>query len=135
MLDLAEEMLPVNIPAWNKVAEEYNKKFPKDERTGVSLKRKYYALLKIRMPTGDPRCPPEVRQAKRIKRLIFKASDGAEGDTDTDDSDDDEEEVENEESRVGQELNLVGVGGGCNWDSSIWAENQNRVVPGIPNII
>ncbi|EEY57939.1 uncharacterized protein PITG_00535 [Phytophthora infestans T30-4] len=54
MLGLVERILPFGSNQWS----------------AVQLERKFYALKSTRKPTGDPSCPADVAQAKRVYRLI-----------------------------------------------------------------
>jgi hypothetical protein len=69
-------------------------------RTKETLKRKFVSLYQKRTPTGDPKCPSEVRRAKQLYEEIKKKadlsdgsdsekSDGAGGTADDDDDNDD----------------------------------------------
>lgn len=39
-------------------------------RDNLSLKGKFTSLVNVKKPTGDPTCPPDVVNAKRINHLI-----------------------------------------------------------------
>ncbi len=43
------------------------------------LKCKFQELVHKKNPTGDPNCPPYVREAKRISRKIVIATNGSTG--------------------------------------------------------
>jgi hypothetical protein len=62
-------------------------RYHKKERTPKSLRRKFQDLAKSKAPTGDPNCPPHIHSAKRIYRLIVKATDGSDGESGGDDND------------------------------------------------
>ena len=46
-------------------ASEHNEHFPDKDWTGTSIRRKFAQLHKVKIPTGDPTCPAEVRYAKK----------------------------------------------------------------------
>lgn len=89
LLRLVRLHMPAGQHGWQKVCTGYNvyastKGQPK--RDVISLRSKYYKvrildmlyillsfamqLVNARKPTGDPDCPPDVREAKRIEREI-----------------------------------------------------------------
>ncbi|GMF21921.1 unnamed protein product [Phytophthora lilii] len=72
MLGLVEQLLPFGSNQWNAVQLEYNTNLPNgfSARDTDSIKRKFNALKNTRKPTGDPTCPADVAQAKRVFRLI-----------------------------------------------------------------
>ncbi len=99
LLDLSEEILPAGPNEWNQLAAAFNFNRPplivgRDED---SLRNKFKALKNVRKPTGDPTCPPDVKRAKRIQKLI-EAKVGVAG---LDDGV--EEEVAEEEGGDGEE--------------------------------
>jgi hypothetical protein len=55
------------------------------------LKKKFQALNRKKVPTGDPNCPPDVIEAKRITGLI-KARSNCQNFDDSEDEDDDSNE-------------------------------------------
>ena len=61
-------ILPIGPLEWEKVTEMHVVKFPR--RDTDSLRRKYTSTHRRKVPTGDPNCPPEVREAKRVKVAI-----------------------------------------------------------------
>ena len=67
-LNIVEQRLPVSGTEWALVAREHSESYP--NRDVASLKRQYQALLRRREPTGDPKCPPDVKRAKHIDRLL-----------------------------------------------------------------
>ncbi|ETI33313.1 hypothetical protein F443_20010 [Phytophthora nicotianae P1569] len=72
MLGLVEKILPFGSNLWNAVELQYYTKlrdgFPVCD--AESIKRKFYALKNTRKPSGDPACPADVAQAKRVYRRI-----------------------------------------------------------------
>ena len=57
-------------------------------RNKESLKRKFRIRFITKIPTGDPNCPPEIRRAKNLYKLIKKKPDLSEGDDDEEDDND-----------------------------------------------
>ena len=68
LLNVLEDILPIGPDQWNDVLETHSLNYP--GRDIVSICRKYGKLHRIQIPAGDPHCPPEVKQAKRIKYKI-----------------------------------------------------------------
>jgi hypothetical protein len=109
MMDAIEAILPIGGVEWEQVAETHSTSYPNHNREAQSLRRKFRALYNERIPTGDPECPPHVRQAKRARYAIEERADSsnlAEGsgvDLGFDDINEDEgveEEVSANEGRV-----------------------------------
>ena len=134
LLDVIDEILPIGAPDWEKVWDRHVSNFPKKERTVESLKRKFQELARKKIPTGDPECPPHIRNAKRIFRKIVLASDGSTGGSDgsenendddgeEDTMDDDEEDEEEEDEEVGDAAN-------SSFDLSIDDAQEPEVEPG-----
>ena len=69
-LDILERRLPCSGTEWSLVANEHAEMYPDNERNVDSLQRQYQSLLRRREPTGDPNCPPDVKKAKAIDRLL-----------------------------------------------------------------
>ena len=61
-------ILPVGPLEWEKVTDEHVVRYP--GRDTDSLRRKYTSTHRRVGPTGDPLCPAEVREAKRVKAAI-----------------------------------------------------------------
>ena len=97
MLEFVNEHLPIGPADWSKVQLAHLERWPKKERFAQSLKRKFQELYNKKIPTGDPHCPPNVRLAKQIFRLIEERTDSSAQVADTDlgieDSDDEEEDI------------------------------------------
>ena len=68
-LDLIEaaDKFPLCMTAWDEIAEKHSEFFPLTERDGEGLRRKFNSLANKKMPTGDPRIPPEVKKAKDLR--------------------------------------------------------------------
>ena len=93
-LDTAEVHLPIGQEECEAVAAVHAVRFPDKQRDYISLRRKFHKLSKTGPGTGDPNCPTEVRQAKRILREIKKKAEIATFDdsgTESQGDDDDEE--------------------------------------------
>ena len=69
--------LPIGSHEWECVASEHNENFPDKDRTGTSIRRKFAQLHKVKIPTGDPTCPAEVRYAKQVFRKIEERADAS----------------------------------------------------------
>ena len=114
------EIVPVGNPEWERIWEKHNSCYPNQDRTVESLKRKFQELVKKKMKTGDPNCPPHVRFAKRIYRKIVDATDGSTGGSDLEDDLEDygdhDEGDDDGEDGYGEDLFTgvldVGEGGG-----------------------
>ena len=108
MLEAIDDIVPIGNPDWERVWDRHNTRYPQKDRTAESLRRKFQTLVKKKMKTGDPNCPPHIRSAKRIYRKIVEATDGSDGksnkekddDDDEDDRDDDDDEVEEGDSTL-----------------------------------
>ena len=69
-LQIMERNLPISGTEWALLAREHAQTYPGNNRDVPSIKRQYQALLRRREPTGDPHCPPDVKKAKYIDRLL-----------------------------------------------------------------
>ncbi len=79
LLKIIEEILPIGPNDWDRVTERHCSYYPGNGRTCDTLKRKFSSLYNHKKPTGDPNCPPYVRQAKRIRNLIKAEMDVSDG--------------------------------------------------------
>ena len=70
LLNLLEQHLPISGTEWDRVEAAHKVKFPLEDRSRDSLKRKFQDLYRTKIPTGDPFIPPEVRRAKMIHQLM-----------------------------------------------------------------
>jgi hypothetical protein len=72
LLSKVEAVLPMGEYQWQQVAAEYNISRPvgSSERSWESCRNKFKYLKNTKKPTGDPSCPWEVKEAKRIYREI-----------------------------------------------------------------
>jgi hypothetical protein len=78
LVDLNEaigRILPLGSDEWNQVANEHAELYPAYNRGVDSLRRKFREMCATQVPTGDPTCPPHIRQAKRLYLLIQDRSD------------------------------------------------------------
>jgi hypothetical protein len=57
------------------VADEHAELYPTYNRGVDSLRRKFKEMCGAQVPTGDPTCPPHIREAKRLYVLIQNRSD------------------------------------------------------------
>lgn len=108
LLEIIEDICPIGPGPWERVAERHILLYPNLDRTKDSLRKKFASLYNNKIPTGDPRCPANVRKAKHIYRAIqekMELTDGGGSDDDyedeeEDDDNEDEEEEEGEEEAV-----------------------------------
>ena len=84
MLDYVLNHLPIGFHEleWC-VAAEHNEKYPDKDQTGTKIWRKCSQLHKVKKPTCDPNCPPEVRYAKQVFRKIEARGADASGEVDS----------------------------------------------------
>ena len=74
MLELVEQDLPLCASAWDEIAEKHREFWPLSGRDGESLRRKFNLLANKKMPTGDPKIPPEVKKAKQIRWQLTESA-------------------------------------------------------------
>ncbi|KUF96201.1 hypothetical protein AM588_10008552 [Phytophthora nicotianae] len=79
-LETLEEHLPLGRDEWELVLSIHNRSFSANNSTGDSLRRKFAALCRSRIRTGNSTCPAEVRTAKRVRFLMSQWADIGEGD-------------------------------------------------------
>mmetsp|Transcript_6154 Transcript_6154/g.17517 ORF Transcript_6154/g.17517 Transcript_6154/m.17517 type:complete len:354 (+) Transcript_6154:1480-2541(+) len=65
---ILREVRPIGPDEWQQVADRHADKYP--GRDVDSIRRKYSSCHRKQVPTGDPNCPWEIREAKYIKYLI-----------------------------------------------------------------
>lgn len=75
LLELIEEVLPIGMNEWDAVLARHVSRYPENDRTRDSIKRKFASLYNSKKPTGDPNCPPTVRKAKQLYNLIKERMD------------------------------------------------------------
>jgi hypothetical protein len=71
------EHMPIGGDEWDLVLEQHSIPYP--GREVDSLRRKFAQLHRVKTPTGDPRCPQEVKLAKCIKYIISSCADIGDG--------------------------------------------------------
>ena len=71
MLEVIDDIVPIGNPDWERVWDRHNARYPIKEWTAESLWRKFQTLVKKKMKTGDPNCPPHICHAKRIDLSLF----------------------------------------------------------------
>jgi hypothetical protein len=79
LLDAAEEYLPIGQNDWEMVERMHGRYYPQAGRTKESLKCKFIQLYGTRIPTGDPKCPDDVKRAKYPFEEIKKRSELSNG--------------------------------------------------------
>ena len=99
LLNQVEEILPIGQLAWERVLSIHEQQFANMNRNVQSLQCKFSALYNHKIPTGDPKCPPAVRRAKRIWQSIVEKMDVSNGEEVG--NDDDEEEDDEDYEDVG----------------------------------
>ncbi|CAB9513919.1 unknown protein [Seminavis robusta] len=70
LFDEIKKALPIGKLEWEKVGEAYNKKNADRPREMPNLRAQFNKYALAKPPTGDPDCPPLVREAKQIARMI-----------------------------------------------------------------
>ncbi|KAK9490524.1 hypothetical protein V1508DRAFT_399829 [Lipomyces doorenjongii] len=73
LLDAVEQVKPAGPAKWDQVMdlyEEYCIENGRASRDVAALRRKFNQMLNLPKPTGDPTCPPDVRRAKELSRVI-----------------------------------------------------------------
>lgn len=110
LLTSIEEILPIGGTEWDAVLASHELYYPDAGRTRDGLKRKFYQLYGLRIPTGDPHIPPEVLRAKRLYEEIKKRAEISDGEDDDCDichdnveeyHDDDDEDPGNDDDIAG----------------------------------
>jgi hypothetical protein len=79
LLNVIDKVISIVNPDWEKVWHEHSAAHPTMEGTAESLKRKFQELVCKINPTGDPNCPPYIREAKQISRKIVIATNESTG--------------------------------------------------------
>ena len=94
LLKTIEQILPIDVEAWNEVHDVFNSKHTPHGVKG--LKRKFNKLANKPVPTGNPNMPEDVKLAKSRKSKLFDCS-GATNLSEEEEEDEEEEEEEEEE--------------------------------------
>ncbi|KAG9399158.1 hypothetical protein AC1031_012120 [Aphanomyces cochlioides] len=101
LLELLETYLPLCTTEWEAVLKKHEQRYPAQNRTVDSIRRKFANLYRAAIPTGDPLIPHEVRRAKTIRSKMNERAamgDGSEiDDYEIDHHEDMQEEVESEQ--------------------------------------
>lgn len=84
MLDCMERIKPIGSEEWGEVVLLHATKYKEQKRNLGSIRRKFRDLYRMKIPTGDPTCPNEVRRAKRIHKDIRTKSQAITGEEDFD---------------------------------------------------
>ena len=91
LLKAIEQILPIDVKAWNEVHDVFNSKH---SPCGVEgLKPKFNKLAKKPVPMGNPNMPEDIRLTKSIKSKLFHRS----GATNLSEEEEEEEDIEEEE--------------------------------------
>ena len=91
LLKVIEQILPIDVEAWNEVHDVFNSKH---SPCGVEgLKRKFNKLANKPVPMGNPNMPEDIRLTKSIRSKLFRHS----GATNLSEEEDEEEDIEEEE--------------------------------------
>ena len=69
LLKAIDEILPINVEAWNEVHDVFNSKHT--PRGVEGLKRKFNKLANEQVPTGNPNMAEDIRLTKSIKSKLF----------------------------------------------------------------
>ena len=70
LLKIVREVLLIGQDDWENVTTDHTTIWPDSCRDYLGIRRKFNQLANKNIPTGDPTCPPEVREAKEILSLI-----------------------------------------------------------------
>lgn len=76
MLEGLQKFLPIGTMDWSDVKDHHDLKYEANERTVDSIRRKFLAMARVKMGTGDPLIPDHIREAKRIFKQIEEKSQG-----------------------------------------------------------
>ena len=94
LLKTIEQILPIDVEAWNEVHDVFNSKHTPHGVEG--LNRKFNKLTNKPVPTGNPNMPEDVKLAKSIKSKLLCHS----GATNLSEEEEEDEEEEKEEEEV-----------------------------------
>lgn len=87
LLTIIKDIVPVDGDEWDEVLERHNVVYSARRRTIESIRRKFRDLYRMKMQTGNPICPDDVRLAKHARREIVNKCEITTGESD-DDADD-----------------------------------------------
>ena len=91
LLKVIEQILPIDVEAWNEVHDVFNSKH--SPRGVIGLKCKFNKLANKPVPMGNPNMPEDIRLAKSIRSKLFRHS----GATNLSEEEEEEEDIEEEE--------------------------------------
>jgi hypothetical protein len=69
-LDALED-IPATATGWERVADLHLSRYPDQQRSVESLKRKFKELHNKKICMGDPICPPAIHPAKHLRFEVF----------------------------------------------------------------
>ena len=101
LLGVIRRHLPIGPDEWEGVLVEHLESWPDTVRDVTSIRRKFSQLHNKKIPTGDPRCPPLVKEAKRIVYEIKQQAEAEEFESSDDDGEAGEEDESEEENEAG----------------------------------
>ena len=131
LLETIEDVIPIGNPDWERIWQEHSARYPTKGRTSESLKRKFQQLARKKIPTGDPNCPPYVRDAKRIYYKIVQATDGSTGGSEVDEDfgETGETEAERNDDEPGDEDDDIDFSHNDDDDDDIGLLNPAALLP------
>jgi hypothetical protein len=131
LLETIEDVIPIGNPDWERIWQEHLARYPTKGRTSESLKRKFQQLARTKIPTGDPNCPPYIRDAKQIYYKIVQATNGSTGcsDVDEDFGETGETEAERNDDEPGDEDEDIDFSNNDRDDDDIGLLNPAALLP------
>ena len=72
LAEAVEELVPISTTEWERVWDQHITRYPDQQRTLESLKRKFQELARAKIKTGDPNMPRHICVAKRAYYAIVK---------------------------------------------------------------
>ncbi len=79
LAEAVEELVPISTTEWERVWDQRIIRYPDQQRTLESLKRKFQELVRVKIKTGDPNMTPHIHVAKHAYYAIVKKTDGSTG--------------------------------------------------------
>jgi hypothetical protein len=79
LAETVEELVPISTTEWERVRNQHNTCYPKQQWTLESLKCQFQELARAKVKTGDPNMPPHIRVAKQAYYAIVKKTNGSTG--------------------------------------------------------
>jgi hypothetical protein len=77
-----KEILPTDGNEWDEVLLRHNEVYASMQRDVPKLRRKFASLYRVKIPSGDPHMPDDVRLAKHVRHLITAKNNISCGDED-----------------------------------------------------